>query len=526
MQARVRTVAFQGIDVLPVDVQVLIAPGNIGFVMVGLADKAVGESRERVRAAFRALGLALPPQRITVNLSPADLAKEGSHYDLPIAVGLLVAMGVVPHDSVRNHVVLGELALDGALSRVPGVLPAAIAAQAAGRGVICPAVSGGEAAWGGFDAAGDTGQPQVIAAPSLLALINHLRGQQTLPPPQAQLDLDLGHYPDLADIKGQESAKRVLEIAAAGGHNLLMIGPPGSGKSMLAARLPGLLPPLEAEEALEASMVRSLAGELAEGKLSRRRSFRDPHHSATLQALVGGGLRARPGEVSLAHHGILFLDELPEFNRAALEALRQPLESGRVTVARANAHVTYPARFQLVAAMNPCRCGHLMQATRACGRAPRCGLDYQGKISGPCSTASTSASTCRRSAPPTSPCRRRPRRPPMSPSAWRQRAPCSAPGWPSSTARASFPPSSRTTRPACSPSACASGPSRVATPTPTARCLPPSPSPTPRARRCSRAPRSVSACRPAPGIARSGWRAPWPTSTVPTACAGCTSPRL
>jgi magnesium chelatase family protein len=383
MQARIRSVAFQGIDVLPVDVQVLIAPGNIGFVMVGLADKAVGESRERVRAAFRALGLALPPQRITVNLSPADLAKEGSHYDLPIAVGLLAAMGVIPRDSVSSHVVLGELALDGSLSRVPGVLPAAIAAQAGGRGVICPADCGGEAAWGGFDAAGENGRPQVIAAPSLLALINHLRGQQVLPPPRALVDEQLGSYPDLVDIKGQESAKRVLEIAAAGGHNLLMIGPPGSGKSMLAARLPGLLPPLEAEEALEASMVRSLAGELGEGKLSRRRSFRDPHHSATLQALVGGGLRARPGEVSLAHHGVLFLDELPEFNRATLEALRQPLEAGRVTVARANAHITYPARFQLVAAMNPCRCGHLMEPHRACARAPRCGLDYQGRISGP-----------------------------------------------------------------------------------------------------------------------------------------------
>ena len=201
--------------------------------------------------------------------------------------------------------------------------------------------------------------------------------------PEALIAEDRASYPDLAEIKGQESAKRVLEVAAAGGHNLLMIGPPGSGKSMLAARLPGILPPLEAEEALEASMVRSLAGDLGEGKLSRRRTFRDPHHSATLQALVGGGLRARPGEVSLAHHGVLFLDELPEFNRASLEALRQPLESGRVTVARANAHVTYPARFQLVAAMNPCRCGHLMEPSRACGRAPRCGLDYQGKLSGP-----------------------------------------------------------------------------------------------------------------------------------------------
>jgi magnesium chelatase family protein len=383
MQAKVRTVAFQGIDVLPVDVQVLVAPGTIAFTVVGLPDKAVGESRERVRACFRALGLALPPQRITVNLSPADLAKEGSHYDLPIALGLLAAMGVLPRESVEGFVALGELALDGSLCRVPGVLPAAIAAQAAGRGVICPAVCGGEAAWGGFDPVHGTDRPPIIAAPSLLSLINHLRGQQILPAPEALMADDRTHYPDLSEIKGQESAKRVLEIAAAGGHNLLMIGPPGSGKSMLAARLPGLLPPLEPEEALEASMVRSLAGDLGEGRLSRRRTFRDPHHSATLPALIGGGSRVKPGEVSLAHHGVLFLDELPEFNRATLEALRQPLESGRVTVARANAHVTYPARFQLVAAMNPCRCGHLMDPTRSCARGPRCGADYQAKLSGP-----------------------------------------------------------------------------------------------------------------------------------------------
>src|SRR5476649_947745 len=383
MQAKVRTVAFQGIDVLPIDVQVMIAPGTIAFAMVGLADKAVGESRERIRAALRALGLALPPQRITVNLSPADLAKEGSHYDLPIALALLAAMGVIAKESLAGFVAMGELALDGSLCRVPGVLPAAIAAAAGGRGLICPASCGGEAAWGGFEKIADAQDRQaVLAAPSLLALINHLRGQQTLAAPEALLSDARTSYPDLAEIKGQETAKRVLEVAAAGGHNLLMIGPPGSGKSMLAARLPGLLPPLEAEEALEATMVRSLAGEGSD-RLSRRRAFRDPHHSATLQALVGGGARVRPGEVSLAHHGVLFLDELPEFSRAALEALRQPMETGRVTVARAAAHVTYPARFQLVAAMNPCRCGHLMEPSRGCGRAPRCGVDYQAKLSGP-----------------------------------------------------------------------------------------------------------------------------------------------
>ncbi len=395
MAARVRTVAFQGIDVVPVDVQVQLGSGIIGFAVVGLPDKAVGESRERVRAALAAMGLALPPRRIAVNLSPADLAKEGSHYDLPIALGLMVAIGVLPEDALDGYVALGELALDGALTRVAGVLPAAVHAAASGRGIICPAACGGEAAWGGFDAVDPASEDEeaagrrqsrsgeVLAAPNLLALINHLRGSQVLPAPVAKLAATEASWPDLADIKGQETAKRALEVAAAGGHNLLMIGPPGAGKSMLAARLPGLLPPLEPYEALEVSMVRSLAGELSDGTLSRLRPFRDPHHSATLPALVGGGTRVRPGEVSLAHHGVLFLDELPEFGRATLEALRQPLESGRVTVARANAHVTFPARFQLVAALNPCKCGHMDEPTRACGRAPRCGADYQGRISGP-----------------------------------------------------------------------------------------------------------------------------------------------
>ncbi|TXL81936.1 YifB family Mg chelatase-like AAA ATPase [Vineibacter terrae] len=395
MVARVRTVAFQGIDVVPIDVQVQIAGGSPNFMLVGLPDKAVGESRERIRAALAALGLALPPRRITVNLSPADLAKEGSHYDLPIALGLMAAIGIIPTDLVESYVALGELALDGALTPVAGVLPAAMHAASHGRGIVCPAACGGEAAWGGFESVDPAGEDdtaagrraarcgEVVAAPSLLALINHFKGTQVLAAPQAMLAADDGRYPDLRDVKGQESAKRALEVVAAGAHNLLLTGPPGAGKSMLAARLPGLLPPLEPDEALEVSMVQSMAGQLGEGKLTRRRPFRDPHHSASLVALVGGGMRPRPGEVSLAHHGVLFLDELPEFNPSAIEALRQPLETGRVTVARANAHVTYPARFLLVAAMNPCRCGHLADATRACGRAPRCGADYQGRISGP-----------------------------------------------------------------------------------------------------------------------------------------------
>ena len=375
MVARVHTVAFQGVDVLDIDVQVQMSSGAPVFTIVGLPDKAVAESRERVRAALTSIGLSLPPKRIIVNLAPADLLKEGSHFDLPIALGLLVSMDVVPNDALDGFTVLGELALDGALNPVAGVLAAAIGAAAAERGVICPAASGGEAAW--------AGEIEVLAPASLLALLNHLKGRQVLTPPIPRLADEPSAAPDLRDIKGQETAKRALEIAAAGAHNLLLIGPPGAGKSMLAQRLPGILPPLEPAEALEISMIQSVAGALADGKLLRTRPFRDPHHTASVPALVGGGTRSRPGEISLAHNGVLFLDELPEFTRPTLEALRQPLESGRAVVARANSHVTYPARVQLIAAMNPCRCGYLDDPGLACTRAPRCAQDYQSKISGP-----------------------------------------------------------------------------------------------------------------------------------------------
>lgn len=373
MVAKVRTFAFQGVEVVEVEAQVTIASGLPAFTIVGLPDKAVAESRERVRAALASLGLGLPPKRITVNLAPADVVKEGSHFDLPIALGLLAAMEALPADDLGFYTALGELALDGSLTGVAGVLLAALAAAGRDSGVICPAACGGEAAW--------AGEVEIIAAPSLLAIVNHFKGTQLLPPPEPRLASSLSLGLDLQDVKGQESAKRALEIAAAGGHNLLMIGPPGSGKSMLAARLPGLLPPLEPAEALELGMIQSVAGGLRSTGLSRDRPFRDPHHSASLPALIGGGPRARPGEISLAHQGVLFLDELPEFNRAALEALRQPLETGRVTVARAQGHCTYPARFQLVAAMNPCRCGRLAEA--ACARAPRCAEEYQARLSGP-----------------------------------------------------------------------------------------------------------------------------------------------
>ncbi|HLY55727.1 MAG TPA: YifB family Mg chelatase-like AAA ATPase [Stellaceae bacterium] len=375
MVARIHTVAFSGIEALPIEVQVQVSSGVPAFVLVGLPDKAVAESRERVRAALTAIGLSLPPKRIVVNLAPADLLKEGSHFDLPIAVGLLAAMGVLPADELDHYVCLGEVALDGSLLPVAGVLPAAMGAAAEQRGLICPAASGGEAAW--------AGEVEVLAPRNLLALVNHFKGSQVLSPPVPRLSDDTPAPPDLKDVKGQESAKRALEIAAAGGHHMLMIGPPGSGKSMLAARLAGLLPPLDPSEALEVSMIHSVAGLLSEGRLMRNRPFRAPHHTASAPALIGGGLRAKPGEISLAHLGVLFLDELPEFNRAALEALRQPIETGTAAVARVNAHVTYPARVQLVAAMNPCRCGHLDDASLACARVPRCAQEYQSRISGP-----------------------------------------------------------------------------------------------------------------------------------------------
>ncbi|MCC6918221.1 MAG: YifB family Mg chelatase-like AAA ATPase [Alphaproteobacteria bacterium] len=374
--ARVSTVAFEGIEAREVDVQVQISGGGNKMTLVGLPDKAVAESQERVRSALHAIGLALPPRRVVVNLAPADLPKEGSHYDLPIAMGLLAAMDVLPRDEIARTMALGELALDGQVTAVAGVLPAALAAATAEKTLVCPERCGPEAAW--------AGGIEIVAAPSLIALINHYRGVSVLRPPEPKLaDEDTTPLPDLKDVKGQETAKRALEITAAGGHNLLMIGPPGSGKSMLAARLPGLLPPLDAREALELSMIQSLAGELKDGAIGRRRPFRAPHHSASMAALTGGGLRVRPGEVSLAHLGVLFLDELPEFQRQVLDSLRQPLETGSTLVARANAHIRYPSRVQLVAAMNPCRCGHLGDPGLACNRAPRCGADYQSRISGP-----------------------------------------------------------------------------------------------------------------------------------------------
>ena len=375
MYGQITTLAFVGIQARPVDVQVRISGGSFHFAIVGLPDKAVAESRERVRNALHAMGLGLPSKHITVNLSPADLPKEGSHFDLAIALALMTAMGALSPDTIAEYAAVGELALDGAIRAVPGVLPAAIGANFLGKGLICPAANGSEAAWAGEDM-------RVLAPPHLLSLINHFKGLQTLPRPQPNLERTDPHRLDLRDIKGQEAAKRALEVAAAGGHNLLMVGPPGSGKTMLAQRLPSILPPLTTEEMLGISMVQSLAGELMGGRLATEPPFRSPHHSASMAALVGGGSRPRPGEISLAHLGVLFLDELPEFSPNALDALRQPLESGETVIARANHRIAYPCRFQLIAAMNPCKCGGGGPGL-ACKRGPRCATDYQARLSGP-----------------------------------------------------------------------------------------------------------------------------------------------
>lgn len=376
MVSRVSTVSFQGIEAFPVDVQIMVAPGKMGMHIVGLPDKAVAESRERVQSALHASGLSLPPKKVTVNLAPADLPKEGSHFDLPIALGLMAALGAIPSDALSGYSVLGELSLDGTIAPVAGVLPAAIAANGAGKGLICPYECGPEAAWA-------DSEMNILAPVSLIGLANHFRGTQVLSRPQPVTHAAASTLPDLSDIKGQETAKRALEVAAAGGHNMLLVGPPGSGKSMLAQRLASILPPLNPRELLDVSMVASIAGELAGGELSDRRPFRAPHHSVSMAAMVGGGFKAKPGEVSLAHNGVLFLDEFPEFTPQVLDSLRQPLESAECVIARANYRVSYPARIQLIAAMNPCRCGMAGEPGHTCARGPRCQSDYQARISGP-----------------------------------------------------------------------------------------------------------------------------------------------
>jgi len=369
------TVAFLGVQPKLIEVQVQFAPGLPTFTIVGLADKAVGESRERIRACLHGLGMDIPAVRLTVNLTPADLQKEGAHYDLPIALAILAVMNIIPKDELKNYIALGEITLDGRILSVPGVLPSALLSAEHEKGIICPKDCGPEAAWGG--------DIRILAPRDILEIIQHFKNETILAQPEPKLDEVSSHPLDMKDVKSQRFAKRGLEIAAAGGHNVLMIGPPGAGKSMLAARLPGILPKLSPKEALDVTVVHSLAGMAPKDGLVKTRPFRDPHHSASLPALVGGGQKGKPGEISLAHNGVLFLDELPEFSRGCLESLRQPLETGTITIARVQHHYTYPARFQCIAAMNPCRCGYFCDEDRQCNKVPRCAEEYQQKISGP-----------------------------------------------------------------------------------------------------------------------------------------------
>jgi magnesium chelatase family protein len=378
MTATTWAISFSGLKPELISVQAHLNNGLQVFNIVGLADKAIAESKERIRAAFSSIGLSLPTRRITINLAPAAIHKEGSHFDLPIALALLGAAEIIPPFELENYISIGELSLDAKINPVQGVLPSAIFANENEKTLICPAANQREAAW--------SGSAPFIATDNLMQLINFLNEKQ-FPPINQYLESKAPSatisYPKFEEVKGQEATKRALEIAAAGGHNVLMIGSPGSGKSMLAQRLPGIMPPLTSREILETSIINSIAGRLDEQGIQTQRPFRAPHSSSSLAAIVGGGRNAKPGEVTLAHNGILFLDELPEFSRNTLEALRQPVEERVITVARANAHITYPANFLLIAAMNPCRCGYYGDVSAACSKAPRCAEDYQSRISGP-----------------------------------------------------------------------------------------------------------------------------------------------
>ncbi len=373
--ALVHSRARSGVQAPAVRVEVYLAAGLPVLNMVGLPEAAVRESRDRVRAAISCAQLEFPNRRITVNLAPADLPKDGGRFDLPLALGILAANGAIDARALDEYEFIGELALTGELRAVDGVLPAALAAKQAGRRMIVPLGNAAEA--------GLARSEQIYTARTLMEVVHHLRGDRLLPNASAQLDFIESPMPDMADVRGQHSARRALEVAAAGGHHLLLIGSPGCGKTLLASRLPGILPPASDDEAMEAAAIASVSGKGLDLTRFRQRPFRSPHHTASAAALAGGGTQPKPGEISLAHQGVLFLDELAEWDRKSLEVLRQPLESGTVSISRAAHSAEFPARFQLVAAMNPCPCGWYGDASGRCRCTPDAIERYRGKLSGP-----------------------------------------------------------------------------------------------------------------------------------------------